>query len=397
MRPRYHLLAALSLALGFFVATGLPSQALAQESVMFGFPHLANGDTGNGIWQTNFVFVNNSPYTASGWVGLFGDNGQPLALATSQGTDSDFFPTIPPLGTYEIETSGAGSVTGGYAIAEFDHSVIGSAIYSLKTSQGKMVSVGVPSNQSPVETFVAPVTDRTGIALVNIYSVDNVIDLLAYDPSGNMVSSAQITLGPQQHIAKNMIDFAFTPAIPQGFRGSTYIYSENAKIAALAIGFESNNVPLYVSWSYSNILYNSLRTAYSGAFTLTAGPNAGGSGTIEASNLEHFDSDMFTGNISTTMGGLVRTGTFLGISDDFELMYSFYLTFQGASNRGLAMGELQSDNSISGTIVDDGEGNSGTFTLTPDSGSGYTLRRPGHSPLPKTDLRGGWRRFKPRK
>lgn len=380
MRPRFQLLTAMSVALWYFVVMGPATQAWAQVGPTFYFPHLANGDTGNGIWQTNFVFVNNSPNATQGTLDLYDDNGAPLVLGTSDGSGSTFNISIPAYGTFEIETDGAGSVKGGWARADFDHAVIGSAIFSLKTGQGKMVSVGVPSIQFPSGTFVSPATDLTGIALANIYNSSNTVDLLALDASGGVVASTELTLAPKHHIAMNLKDPPLS--VPTGFRGSILIIS--MPIAALAIGFEFNT-PLYVSWSYSNIAYDSLRTAYSGTYNLIGGPDAGGSGTIAASNLEHFDSNMFTGNISTTLSGVVRTGVFLGSSDDFGLVYTFYLVFQGASKRGLAVGELQSDGSFVGYIVDDGEGNYGTFTLSPQ-GSGYTLRAPRQSRPQKKNL-----------
>jgi hypothetical protein len=384
MRSKFQLLTAISVALWYFVVMGSATPAWAQ---IFYFPHIAyGGDAATGQWQTNFIFVNNTGSDATGTLDLFGDNGAALVLATTEGTGSTFPIGIPAYGTFEIETNEAGAVRGGWASADFDHAVIGSAVYALTTSQGKMVSVGVPSIQEAMGSFLSPATDRTGIALANIYfDSSNTVDLVAFDPSGIVVATTELTLGPGEHIAKNLIDFSFVPAIPTGFRGSVYIYSTNSYIAVLAIGVESNNVPLFVSWSYSNIAYDPVRTAFSGTFNLTGGPNAGGSGTITASELEQFDSNMFTGNFSTTLSGVARTGVFLGTSDDFGLEYTFYLDFDGEPNRGLGVGELQGDGSFVGYIVDDGAGNSGTFTLTPQ-GSGYTLRAPRQPRPPKKDL-----------
>jgi hypothetical protein len=385
MRPKSQLLTAISVALWFFVVIGLPTRAWAQVGPTLYFPHLGNGVMVDGTWQTNFVFVNNTGSLAQGTLDLYGDDGAPLVLGTNRGSGSTFNISIPAYGTYEIETDGVGSLKMGWARADFDHAVIGSAIFSLTTGQGKMVSSGVLSIQEAMISFLSPATDRTGIALANIYDMSNTVDILALDPSGNVVAETELTLGPGQHMAKNLIDFFPPPSVGTGFRGSVYIFSTNSYIAALAIGFEFNT-PLYVSWSYSNIAYDPVHTAFSGTFSLIGGPAAGGSGTITASNLEHFDSNMFTGNISTTMSSLVRNGVFLGTSDDFGLEYTFYLAFDNASNRGLAVGELQSDGSFVGYIVDDGEGNYGTFTLTPVAGSGYTLRAPGQSRPPKKDL-----------
>jgi hypothetical protein len=384
MRSKFQLLTATSVVLWFLVVIGLPTRAWAQVGPTFYFPHIAyGGDAATGQWQTNFIFVNNTGSDATGTLDLFGDNGAALVLATTEGTGSTFNIGIPAYGTFEIETNEAGAVRGGWARADFDHAVIGSAVYALTTSQGKMVSVGVPSIQEAMGSFLSPATDRTGIGLANIYDSSNTVDVWALDPSGNVVAQTEQTLGPGQHMAKNLIDFV--PAIGVGFRGSVYIFSTNSYIAAMAIGVESNNVPLFVAWSYSNIAYDPLRTAFSGTFNLTGGPNAGGSGTITASELEQFDSNMFTGNFSTTFSGVARTGVFLGTSDDFGLEYTFYLSFDGESNRGLGVGELQSDGSFVGYIVDDGTGNYGTFTLSPQ-GSGYTLRAPRQPRPPKKNL-----------
>jgi len=395
MRSRIQLLTVANVALWSLISIGLTTQAWAQVGPTLYFPHIADGSVVDGIWQTNFVFVNNTGSPAQGTLDLFGDNGASLVLGTTQGTGSSFNISIPAYGTFEIETNGAGSVKGGWALADFDHAVIGSAIFALKTGQGKMVSVGVPSTQAPMGSFLSPATDRTGIALANVYDINNTVDVLAVDLAGSVVASTELTLGPGEHIARNLIDFV--PAIGVGFRGSAYIFSTNSYIAALAIGFESNNLPLYVSWSYSNIAYDSLRTAYSGTFNVVGGPDAGSSGTVELSELEHFDSNMFTGNVAATLGGQTQYGVFLGSSDDFSLVYTFYTVFEGITNRGIATAELQSDGSFVGFVVDDSGGNYGSFTLTPQQGSGYTLRAPGQrttSRPSRKDLR-IWGRSKP--
>jgi len=388
MRSKFQLLTAISVALWFFVVIGLPTRAWAQAGPTFYFPHIAyGGDAATGQWQTNFIFVNNTGSDATGTLDLFGDNGAALVLATTEGTGSTFDIAIPAYGSFEIETNEAGLVRGGWARArDFDHAVIGSAVYALTTSQGKMVSVGVPSIQAAMGSFLSPATDRTGIALANIYNSSNTVDVLALDPSGIVVAQTQLTLGPKQHMAANLN----TPplSVPTGFRGSVYIYSENSYIAAMAIGVESNtSSATFVCWSYSNIAYDPVHTAYSGTFTLTGGPDAGTSGTVEFSNLEHFDSNMFTGNLTAiSSGGGTANGSFLCSSDDFGLVYTFYFVYQEVSNRGLAVAELQSDGSFVGYIVDDGEGNYGTFTIVPEDGSGYTLRAPRQPRPPKKDL-----------
>ncbi len=322
------------------------------------FPHIANGDQGNGIWRTRFELVNNSPTLAQGDLVLFDDNGDPLVVGTTQGVGSQFHFSIPARAKAEIETDGSGPVKGGWAVADFNHGVVGSAVFSFSTNQGRMVTVGVLGTFA-FGSFLAPAEARTGVALTNIYDSSNHLELRAFDTAGNLVSSASLTLNPGQHVA--MIVKDLFPGLSSSFVGSIKIRSTNSFLSALAIGFVSNAL-FDAGYSISAIAYDDLATSYVGSFTSTAG-----TGTVFASDLEHSDSNMFSGTwtiVNQTLGTTL-SGPLIGNVDDFGLLYSFVFELE-APGLGIAVATLDSS-VFTGDIVDDGSGNSGTFTLTPST------------------------------
>ena len=369
----------LLVTLGCLVLFLTAPEAFSQTSVPTGsdlvFPQIANGDQGNGVWRTNFVFVNNSPKSTQGQLSLFGDTGARLTVGTNRGTNSTFSITIPARGSYQIETDGTGTVLTGWGHAQFDHAVVGSAVFSFSTSQGRVLTVGVLGT-IPKVTFLTPADASTGIALANPYSRTQTVELIAFDQNGTQVGTTQrLSLNPGQHLSRGARDFF--PTLASNFTGTIKARSVDLFLTALAIGAVPNSVSI-VSYSLPTISYDELATAYSGSFTLVGGPNAGLSGTISATSLEHFDSNMFTGTMTTTnSAGQSFSGPVLGNVDDYGLEYVFFFELQGLTDRGIATAEIQSDESLQGFIVDDGAGNYGTFSLSAQSGSGLTgVKRP---------------------
>lgn len=354
----------------FLAAPEAFSQSLVPTGSDLVFPQIANGDQGNGVWRTNFMFVNNSPKSTQGQLSLFGDTGVRLSLGTNRGTNNTFSIIIPARGSYQIETDGTGTVVTGWGHARFDHAVVGSAVFSFSTSQGRMLTVGVLGT-IPKITFLTPADTSTGIALANPYSRAQTVELKAFDQNGTQVGTTQrLSLNPGQHISRGARDLF--PTLAPNFLGTIKARSLDLFLAALAIGAVSNSVSI-VSYSLPTISYDELATAYTGSFTLVGGPDAGLSGTISASSLEHFDSNMFTGTMATTnTAGQSFSGPVLGNVDDYGLEYVFFFELQGMADRGIAAAEIQSDESLEGFLVDDGAGNYGTFTLSPQSGAGTT-------------------------
>jgi hypothetical protein len=328
------------------------------------FPHIANGDTGNGVWTTDLVFVNNSSSITTGQLSLFDDNGRPLSLGTNQGTGSVFSITIVPGGEIDILTDGAGSVAVGWALATFDHAVIGSATFALSTTAaGELVSVGVLST-FPADTFRSPADFQSGIAITNVDSSNTIsVTIQALDQNGNLAGSDAFTLAPGQHTAKNL--FQFIPTLTSMFVGSIKIGASNASMIALAIGVKPSR-NLFVSYALAAIAYNELAANYSGTFNLTLGPNSPASGTVTLTDVEVFDSGPFTATLNINFPGIMYTAPALGNVDPFGLLYSFHFKVPQFPNIGRALAVRQANGSFTGFFVDIGTGDAGTFALNPN-------------------------------
>jgi hypothetical protein len=339
---------------------------MAQKAVPTGvtlyFAHIANGMATNGDWNTDFSFVNISSSTATGTLNLFDDNGAPLTLPTNQGTASSFNMMIAPGGQFDIVTMGAGGVVGGYAIATFNHGVIGSATYALSTTAGgEVVSVGVLSSHGG-RNFISPATFGMGIAIANLSGgITDSMTLQALDLSGNVAGSVNLMLAPRHHMANNLN--VLIPTLASTFVGSIRLSGMTG--IALAIGVK-NNTTGFVSWSLPALTYNSPPSSASGTFNVTTGPDTGASGTISLTNFEVTGEDFLTGTISITFKGTTVSGPLFVNVDPFGLLVSFYFTIPGYPNagRGLAPQPPSGSNTISGYVVDFGNGDGGTFTLT---------------------------------
>lgn len=320
-------------------------------------PHIANGSQGNGVWQTRFEFVNTSGATAQGTLRLFDDTGEDLVLGTDQETDNNFNITIPPGGTFALETDGSGELVTGWAFATFDHAVAGSALFFFSTpGQGQVVSVGVPDAPT-FSAFLTPAQGRTGIALANPFDLDQNLVLEARDPNGSVVATTELLLAAGAHTSDIVSDLF--PELGLDFTGSVKIRSD-LFFSALAIGFVPNEL-FDVGFNVPSFGFDELAASYSGDFE-----SGGDTGIISLSGVEPLNSNMVTGELTMEIRplGPVLTGPFQASVDDFGLAYAFYFLLQGRSDRGLALAELV-DAIFVGTIVDDGEGNLGSFVMDP--------------------------------
>jgi len=353
--------------LGYVASLLIGTLPLGAQDVPTGttlyFPHIANGNAGNGVWTTDLVFINNSSSIATGQLSLFDDNGLPFSLGTNQGTGSLFNITLAPEGELDILTNGAGSVAGGWGLATFDHAVIGSATFAFSTSAGgELVSVGVLST-FPVDTFRSPADFQSGIAIANVDSSSAIsVTIQAFDQNGNLAGSDAFMLAPGQHTAKNL--FQFIPALASMSIGSIKILASNPSMIALAIGVKSNT-NLFVSHALPAIAYIGLAANYSGTYTLTLGPDSPALGTVTLTDVEVFHSGPFTAALNINFQGTIFTAPLLGNVDPFGLLYSFHFKVPQFPNIGRALAVRQANGTFTGFFVDIGTGDAGTFTLSP--------------------------------
>lgn len=350
-----------------FVLGGSASgQGLVPTGTLLVLPHIAHGDQVNGRWRTSFVFVNNSNSTTQGTLFLVGDSGQDLVLGTGRGTNSNFDITIPAHGQFEVETDGIGSLRTGWAVAFFDHAVLGSAVFSFTRAEGKVVTVGVLST-NPKSAFLTPAEGRTGIAVANPFNRTQTLEMQAYNSNGSLVATRTLTMAPGSHTS-NVVTGLFS-GLSSSFAGSVKIRSDFF-FSALAIGFVPNS-SFDAGFSVPAISYDRLARSYSGNWESVVFVDFG---SATFSNLEHFDSNMFTGSVlvNDQASGLTASGPVLGNVDDFGLLYSF--SFELDSTGEIAVAELQPDGSFLGGFVDLDGGDLGIFQLSPQSSAGSTLR-----------------------
>jgi hypothetical protein len=362
-------------AVVLFLGLGVPRAFAQLQGSEVLFPHIGNGvlPNGAGTWTTQLVLLNNSASTASGGVMFLDEGGNNLTLETDRGTDYSFDISIPAHGLYTLETTGTGALVMGSAGGYFDHAVVGTAVFTYSTAQGKMTRVGVMS-RLPMTTFLTPAEANTGIAIANPYGWPTQVEIRAYDSNGAQFGSTQtLTLSPGGHVANNVN--VWWP-VPANFQGSVRVYSLDSWVNCLAIGFTHNTLfdPAY---SVSAISYDQLSTSYTGSMTLYYGPNAGNTGTMKVDGVEHFASNFFTGTMTSYNStlGMTFTGPVMGNEDDYGLLYSFCFYLSPIDNVGWAIAQSNGDGSFSGYIVDDGAGNYGYFDLTPVAGSGSTIVR----------------------
>jgi hypothetical protein len=254
-------------------------------SVTLNFAHLADGSDGIGVWTTNFSVVDTSSSSATCNLALWGDDGKPLSLATSMGTNSTFTATIPTLGTLELQTSGngvGGSVVGGYATLTCDNPVFGADVYTYTTAAGGPVAqVGVLS-QTAGDRFSSSANAYTGVAIVNLSPTSTMtVTINVFDTLGNLTGSNTLSFNPLQHMAFTLDNEV---PVPSNFLGSVEISSDINDMIGIALGFVPNKTT-YTSSAIPSIFYTHLANSYSGTCTIIGGPYVGTSATCTASGI----------------------------------------------------------------------------------------------------------------
>jgi len=345
------------------------SRATAQTPVPTGstliFPHIADGTQPNGMWVTDFIFVSSSSFPANGQLFLFDETGNPLSIATTQGTASSFNITIPPAGEFEVQTLGTRPLGAGWAKATFNTGVVGTANFSFLNSLGKVVSVGVLAQTSPESGFIAPAEADTGVAAVNDSTSSNTVEVDLLDTTGTKIDTTALNLNANQHMSFNLLNLF--PSLSSTFKGSVELYSSSAPkvpFNALVIAFEPNTAfpSGFVGFSVQAIAPPAGEggTA-SGTFQLL---NIIDHGTISLTNSEPLTSNMFIGTLTLLdqTSGVTYTGPFLCTTDDSTILYELYFQLGGLPSPGYAV-ILKQSGSFKGFIADMGNGNYGRFTL----------------------------------
>jgi len=149
------------------------------------FPHLADGGTPDGQWQTRFTFINPNNSPASVAMSLFADDGGPLGLDFGGGpsTTGTVAFTIPANGTVVFRSRMASSVTvTGWAYATSSLPIQGNVAFRLiENGTAKVEITAEPTLPSAGYRSVA--TPLVGVAVANIYGSPLPVTVTVYDHS----------------------------------------------------------------------------------------------------------------------------------------------------------------------------------------------------------------------
>jgi hypothetical protein len=263
------------LGLLFPLLRAVPAQAQGDQILA----QVADGTGADGtqfITKLRIINLGPDPSTpiAKLKVVFFHQDGTPWTIATNWGTASEF-PMAPSLGsyqTYALNTTGAGSLTSGYAIVRNtdgpdiyseDYEVSVTAFYEVRKGGSLIDTISVPVSQ-PTASFVIPVEIDassnllTGFALVNLSNSSNAVTMQLFraqpPPSGSAADggTSTITLNPNEQKATFLYPSIFSGA--SSFAGML-VGRSNQPVAILALlqaGTPTGAV-LYTTMAAANI------------------------------------------------------------------------------------------------------------------------------------------------
>jgi hypothetical protein len=161
------------------------------------------------------------------------DNGTPLSLDFGAGLTSSVSFTIPPNGTYVLQSRIASAVTTtGWAFAAANLPVLANVAFRLiQKGVAKLEITAEPSQ--PSYGYKAVAGPLVGIAVANVYNSTPLSATVAvYDRSGSSLGQASLTIPPFGHAA--FILNQLIPSLPRSFTGSLSITPQTQGYSLLA-------------------------------------------------------------------------------------------------------------------------------------------------------------------
>ena len=183
--------------------------AFASNTVFAGdtqvFAQVVDGSS----WKTTITLLNLGNNTATFALNFYGDDGKPLSLDTTVGSNSAFASTIPPHGSLIISTAGTKSaLSQGWGLLKpgSDSIVSGSAVFRARSAGQPDLEAAVPSDQDFPSRLTFPFdhtsSSGTGVALVDQFSFTPItVSILIRDGSGNQIVLDSFTMQPMTHQA----------------------------------------------------------------------------------------------------------------------------------------------------------------------------------------------------
>jgi len=220
MLPFFRLVT-LSVFLGSFVSQSFAEVPRNAHTDLY-FPHLADGGAPNAQWQTRFTFVNPNSTSAAVTVRLLGDGGAALQIDFGAGPTSLISFTIPPFGTYVLQSLVASPVTTtGWAYAGASLPVLANVAFRFLQSGAARLEITAEPTLPSIE-YRAVAGPRVGIAIANVYKTAALaVTVSVFGPSGESLGQGSLTIPPLGHTSLNL--FQVIPGLPAEFTGSVVI------------------------------------------------------------------------------------------------------------------------------------------------------------------------------
>jgi hypothetical protein len=192
------------------------------------FPQLADG----GGYATSLVLLNTSSSTEQGTIQIFDDNGQPFVVQPVEGAAGSSFPySIPPGGTYRLQTDGASAIqkAGWLRVtpAYQNNAPVGSGLFGYNPADILLTESGVPAAQATTHARIyVDLTKKhnTGLAVANLSDAPANLAIQAVWPTGTITigTSPGLQLPVNGHAGK------FAAELVSGVPTPTYILDISA-------------------------------------------------------------------------------------------------------------------------------------------------------------------------
>ena len=196
-------------------------------------PQLAFG----GGWYTALYFTNTNTAPVSVTVSFTGNDGNPLTIPALGGPSATV--NLAARGTALIEAPNMGSLVQGYVTAALPTGAAGYGVFrqSVPGVPDQEAVVPLSGNTATTSTLLFDDTKYvTGVAVVNLASVNNTITATARDNQGNTLGTGSIPLGPN---AKTALVLRNIPGLASvvGAIGSVDFTATIGNVAALGLRF----------------------------------------------------------------------------------------------------------------------------------------------------------------
>ena len=197
-----------------------------------------------GGWYTALYFTNINSSPVSFTVSFLGDNGQPLTVPNLGG--STVTVNLAARGTTIIEAPNVGALSQGYVSAALPAGVTGYGVFRQSlagiTDQEAVVPLS-GSNATTCTLIFDETTFVTGVAIVNLGSLDTTVTVTVRDNQGNAIGTGSIPLSAKTKTAKALRDIPGLAGVV-GKMGSADFSVSLGNVAALGLRF---NGPAFTS------------------------------------------------------------------------------------------------------------------------------------------------------